>query len=405
MQAEVIVPAQRLDQNFYSGDALEKWAKEYWGVCIFTVVHCINENISVSWCELRSVSLLPGCTAQIVETNWGGGQSLYVFLKSCASLEVEGEVAVAEASSGLMWAMAASLCLPAGHDAKLSSCSSCLTHFSQDKFLHPSIWLNQQKCVRAWRGPIPSPAAIPADAAAGFGMQITLAVPGLFYIACLSWACILPVLLQTELWQTAFFHLFQVSELWRAGCPQRYANRFLVVALVLRDAAMFSSALQQLMLSSVSARTCTGAGWDFVWELGICSIPEPFPSSPSSQKTRKSHSWACLIFASVHNLHASSQSQFLLQMWSYTAYSSKLHREMLISFCGTSSCNLCCVSFTVSPVNITHVQSKVLHLQVSCVPPKYFFFSVVSLSFFTASPVAPLSSRKPQVNPYGCLPY
>lgn len=178
----------------------------------------------VSRCELRSVSLLPGCTAQMVETNWGWGQSLYVFWKSCASLEVEGEAAVAEASSGLMWAMAASLCLPAGHDAKLNGCSSCLIHFSQDKFLHPPIWLNQQKCVCAWRGPILSPAAIPADAEARFGMQISLAVPGLFYIGCLSWACILPVLLQTELWQTASFHLFQVPELWRAGWPQRYAN-------------------------------------------------------------------------------------------------------------------------------------------------------------------------------------
>lgn len=38
----------------------------------------------------------------MVETNWGGGQSLYVFLKSCDSLEVKGEAAVAEASSGLM---------------------------------------------------------------------------------------------------------------------------------------------------------------------------------------------------------------------------------------------------------------------------------------------------------------
>uniref|UniRef100_A0A8C0VCJ2 Dehydrogenase/reductase X-linked n=1 Tax=Cyanistes caeruleus TaxID=156563 RepID=A0A8C0VCJ2_CYACU len=33
-----------------------------------------------------------GCTAQMVETNWGGGQSLYVLLKSCASLEVEAGV-------------------------------------------------------------------------------------------------------------------------------------------------------------------------------------------------------------------------------------------------------------------------------------------------------------------------
>lgn len=74
----------------------------------------------------------------MVETNWGGGQSLYVFLKSCVSLEVEGEVAVAQASSGLMGAMAASLCLPAGHDAKLNGCSSCPACFSQDKFLHPS---------------------------------------------------------------------------------------------------------------------------------------------------------------------------------------------------------------------------------------------------------------------------
>lgn len=61
--------------------------------------------------DLRSdlVFLLPGCTAQMVETNWGGGQRLYVFLKCCASLEVEGEAAVAQASSGLMWAMASSL--------------------------------------------------------------------------------------------------------------------------------------------------------------------------------------------------------------------------------------------------------------------------------------------------------
>lgn len=135
----------------------------------------------------------------MVETNWGGGQSLCVFLKSCVSLEVEGEVAVAQASSGLMGAMAASLCLPAGHDAKLNGCSSCPTCFSQDKFLHPSTWLNQQKSVCAWRGPLVSPAAALADAEAAFGVHISLAVPGLFYTGCLSWACILPVLMWTEL--------------------------------------------------------------------------------------------------------------------------------------------------------------------------------------------------------------
>lgn len=37
----------------------------------------------------------------MVETNWGGGQLLYALLKSRASPEVEGAVAVAQVSSGL----------------------------------------------------------------------------------------------------------------------------------------------------------------------------------------------------------------------------------------------------------------------------------------------------------------
>lgn len=44
--------------------------------------------------------LLPGQEAQMVGTNWGEGQSLYVLLKSRASPEVEGAIAVAQASSG-----------------------------------------------------------------------------------------------------------------------------------------------------------------------------------------------------------------------------------------------------------------------------------------------------------------
>lgn len=36
----------------------------------------------------------------MVETNWGEGQSLYVLLKSRGSPEVEGAIAVAQASSG-----------------------------------------------------------------------------------------------------------------------------------------------------------------------------------------------------------------------------------------------------------------------------------------------------------------
>lgn len=276
--------------------------------------------------KIFSVScfLLPGCAAQMVETNWGGGQSLYVFLKSCVSLEVEGEVAVAQASSRLMWAMAASLCLPDGHDTKQNGCSSCLTYFSQDKFLHPSTWLNQQKSVCAWRSPVVSPAAAPADAEAAFGVHISLAVPGLFYIGCLSWACILPVLLQIELWQTASFHLFRVSELWRAGWPQRYANNFLVLALVLRDAAMFPSAPLQLVLSSVCAKTCTVAGWDLVWELGVCCHSHPFLPRKQEKLTAGlvSHLHLSITFTPV----LSPSLCFRL----YTVYSSKWRREMLI---------------------------------------------------------------------------
>lgn len=74
----------------------------------------------------------------MVGTNWGGGQSPCVLLKSCASLEVKGADAVAQASLGLMRAATAFRGLPAGREAKLNGCSSHLRHFSPDKFLHPS---------------------------------------------------------------------------------------------------------------------------------------------------------------------------------------------------------------------------------------------------------------------------
>lgn len=149
--------------------------------------------------------------------------------------------------------------------------------------------------------------------------------PGLFYTDCLSWACILPGLLQKKPWQTACFLLFQVSELQRAGWPQRYANQFLVLALDLRDAAMFSSALQQLMLSSVCAKTCTVAGWDLVWELGVCSSlshSHPFLLPGKQEKVTAG------LASHLHLSITSSHSQPL--MWLYTVYSSKWHKEMLI---------------------------------------------------------------------------
>lgn len=135
---------------------------------------------------------------------------------------------------------------------------------------------------------------------------------GSYIPGCLSWACILPVLLQTELWQAACFLLFQVSELQRAGWPQRYANHFLVLALDLRDAAMFSSALQQLMLSSVCARTCTVAGWDLVWELGVCSSPS---HSHPFHLPRKQEKVTAGLVSHLHLSITSSHSQPLLLMW------------------------------------------------------------------------------------------
>lgn len=91
--------------------------------------------------------LLPGQEAQMVETNWGEGQSLYVLLKSRGSPEVEGAIAVAQASSGWWERWQPSPGLPAHRDAKLNACSSRLPRLSLDKFLHPSIWLGQQNCV------------------------------------------------------------------------------------------------------------------------------------------------------------------------------------------------------------------------------------------------------------------
>lgn len=159
---------------------------------------------------------------------------------------------------------------------------------------------------------------------------------------------------------------------------------------------------------AVCAETCTVEGWDLVWELGVCFIPKPFPSFLYSQKTRKSHSWTCLSFASVHNLHGTSQSQPLLQMWLYTVYRSKLHREMLIK-AFVEPHNVICVVF----LSLCHWSALLMFSLKFSICRYALFHPNILFSLWpswvssppAASPIVILNVRKPQVNPYGCLPY
>lgn len=118
-------------------------------------------------------------------------------------------------------------------------------------------------------------------------MQISFAVPGSFILAAFLGLVFFRCRCKQNSGNFLPFTFSKYQSSGRAWWPQRYANNFLVLAMVLRDAAMFPWALQQLMLSSVCAKTCMVAGWDLVWELWVCSIPKPFPSFPSSQKTKK----------------------------------------------------------------------------------------------------------------------
>jgi len=91
------------------------------------------------------------------------------------------------------------------------------------------------------------------------GLTPALLCQGCFMLAAFSWACILPVLLQIDLWQTASSCLFECQSFGGQDGPQRDANYFLVPARVLRDVVLFPPALKQLVLSPVSAKTCTVA--------------------------------------------------------------------------------------------------------------------------------------------------
>lgn len=202
--SKMIVPAQRLNHNFYFKEAAQEWAKSCLAMCFSTVVHCMSEFFFhlPTWAQI--CLLLPECAAQMVETNWGGGQNLSVFWKSHSSLEVEGAVAAAQASFGLVEVVAA---FP-----KPNGCSSHLLHFSLNKCLHPSDSANKRVCA-CEREYLQQPGN-PQQQYLEFTLY--LLCQGCFTLAAFSWACILPALLQTDLWQTASSGLFQVSKLWRA---------------------------------------------------------------------------------------------------------------------------------------------------------------------------------------------
>lgn len=157
----------------------------------------------------------------------------------------------------------------------MKSQSSHLPHFSLDKFLHPSVWLRQQKSVCVFmEGSYNEPCSSPGRNSI---LRFTLLWQGCLMSAAFSWTCILAVLLQqtTDKLRPTPFPSDRALEGSKGG-PRRDANHFLVPVLVLRDAAMFSSVLQQLLLICVSAKTCTVAGRDLVWEIGVCCSSWPF---------------------------------------------------------------------------------------------------------------------------------
>lgn len=156
--------------------------------------------------------LLPGRAAQMVETNWGGGQSLYVLWKSHTSSGVAGAVGTAEArgSSDSLSDFACWL--------KLKGCSSHIGLFSLDKFL----WISWQKCVCVWGGlqqALQQPRQMKKQQ---LGITICFAVQGLLYVLLPFLDCHLISVAANIPLANCSLPPFLVLELWKAGwAPER----------------------------------------------------------------------------------------------------------------------------------------------------------------------------------------
>lgn len=105
-----------------------------------------------------------------------------------------------------------------------------------------------------------SPAATLAGAEAAFGVHISFAVPGMFMLAAFSWACICQCCCKQTSGTLIPPAFSKCQSFGGQDGPQRDANHFLVPARVLRDVVLFPSALQQLVLNPVPAKTPTVAG-------------------------------------------------------------------------------------------------------------------------------------------------
>lgn len=86
--------AQGLD-HISAQRKLSKNDQDNFRECILTAVHCTNITFFPFHDLISGLFSAPGRATQMVETNWGGGQSLYVLWKSHTSSGVAGAVGTA----------------------------------------------------------------------------------------------------------------------------------------------------------------------------------------------------------------------------------------------------------------------------------------------------------------------